>query len=108
MAVTRSGFVSPFRSPIATEVAAAEPTAKGLPGAARKPPEPSPSSTVTSSELKLALTKSGFVSPFRSPIATEIGVRANAEGAARGGGEVDRVRRLGLRGDDQKHNEGDE
>ena len=79
MAVTRSGFVSPFRSPIATEIGS-EPTPIGLPGAAAKPPEPSPSSTVTSSEPLLALTRSGFVSPFRSPIATEFGFEPTESG----------------------------
>ena len=56
------------------------PTPKGLPGAAAKPPEPSPSSTVTLSEPALAVTRSGFVSPFRSPIATEFGFEPTPKG----------------------------
>ena len=70
LATARSGKLSPFRLPIATEAGSA-PTAKLV--AAPKEPVPFPSRIETLSEPALATARSGKLSPSRLPIATEWG-----------------------------------
>ena len=72
-ATARSGFPSPLKSPIAVEMEPA-PAAKSL--FAPKPPVrfvPVPKRTDTVLSSKLAVARSGFPSPFTSPMATDSG-----------------------------------
>src|SRR5439155_8330794 len=55
-------------------------TLTGEPGAALKPPAPSPSSTETSFEVSFATARSGLPSPLRSAATTEDGARPTSTG----------------------------
>ncbi len=70
LAETTSSFLSPLKSPTATELGL-DPTGKLT--AAPNPPRPLPSSTLTLLLLLLAETTSSFISPLKSPTATELG-----------------------------------
>src|SRR5271169_6275586 len=69
--MARSGLPSPLKSPTATDEGP-DPAWNGLPGAAAKPPDPFPSSTVTVPS-PLAMARSGLPSPLKSPTATDMG-----------------------------------
>jgi hypothetical protein len=75
LAIARSSFPSPLKSPVVTD-RATSPTLKFV--AALKLPDPSPNRTETLSEKALAVARSRFPSPLKSPVVKEAGLSPTA------------------------------